>query len=344
MSWQWRRAFNMVEQPKIKPLNFLKISIVWSVASIVLMVLFIGSLYFQKGGMFFAMLNGINIFSFALVVVFRRKIQNVYAWLRNDYENIVSSKSMVRLDYHYESILGISIVVPTLLFGTYAMWLAFNHIDAYLHLIQEDGLVEYISASCWFLAAIILLIGSAHQIPWKKRCAPHFLPYISMLVFFIVCGGEEISWGQRYFGFKTPRIISAINLQHEANLHDIGSISVFSNAFFFLTLIFFLYLPHVARKHRKLVNPMLRFFFPISHRRVVQTFIIGLAIWLVIGIRFGTLGFHPFSFYAANYYTQMDDEIFEMFAAYSFLAFSVMNCVRNVHVMPSPASASSIVQ
>ena len=41
------------------------------------------------------------------------------------------------------------------------------------------------------------------------------------------------------------------------------------------------------------------------------------------------MGFHPFSFYAQEYYTQMDDEIFELFAAYSFFAFTIMDSVKH---------------
>ncbi len=41
------------------------------------------------------------------------------------------------------------------------------------------------------------------------------------------------------------------------------------------------------------------------------------------------MSFHPFSFYAQKYYTQMDDEIFEFFAAYSFFVFSIMSGVKH---------------
>ena len=62
---------------------------------------------------------------------------------------------------------------------------------------------------------------------------------------------------------------------------------------------------------------------PILRLSVTHVFLIGLLVWVVIGIRFGTLGFHPFSL--RGYYTQMDDEIFEFFAAYSFFAFCALD-------------------
>jgi hypothetical protein len=304
----------MTDQPNMTPFNFRKILIAWSLGSILLILLLIVSLHYNLKVAFFAMLNGMNIFSYALVFVFRKNIQDGYASLRNDYDHTALAKSSVRLLYRHGVILGLSIVVLALLFGIYAMGLAIGHVDAYFHLIREDGPVENASALFWFLAAFFLLISSPRRFPWKKSGPLQSLPYLLMLLFCVVCGGEEISWGQRILGFKTPELMTAINLQNETNVHNIGSISVFSNVFFLLTLIFFLYLPYIIRKHDQLRGLMLYFFLSPPHRRAVQAYIIGLAVWLVIGIRFGTLGFHPYSFYAANYYTQMDDEIFELYA------------------------------
>ncbi|MGH1350834.1 MAG: hypothetical protein ACRBBN_08505 [Methyloligellaceae bacterium] len=39
----------------------------------------------------------------------------------------------------------------------------------------------------------------------------------------IYIGGEEASWGQHYFGWTTPEILSRINDQNETNLHNISS-------------------------------------------------------------------------------------------------------------------------
>ncbi len=63
--------------------------------------------------------------------------------------------------------------------------------------------------------------------------------------------------------------------------------------------------------------------FQYSIRLPGASYLIGLLTWIIIGVRFGTLGFHPFSLW--GYYTQMDDEIFELFAAYSFFSFSFLD-------------------
>ena len=172
-------------------------------------------------------------------------------------------------------------------------------------------------------------LNAFKEITLKKNYNFHLLPYIILIIFFIVCAGEEITWGQRIFGIKSPEILKAINVQNETTLHNIGSISIFSNAFFLLTLIFFLFIPFLKWKFFKLENFLNFYSFPTPNRFVVYVFLVSLFIWLFIGIRFGTLGFHPFSFYAQKYYTQMDDEIFELFAAYSFFAFSIMSGVKH---------------
>ncbi|MDD3604553.1 MAG: hypothetical protein PHD86_05145 [Kiritimatiellae bacterium] len=41
-------------------------------------------------------------------------------------------------------------------------------------------------------------------------------------LFMFVCAGEEISWGQRIFGFGTPEAMVEVNEQNEFNLHNLS--------------------------------------------------------------------------------------------------------------------------
>ena len=41
--------------------------------------------------------------------------------------------------------------------------------------------------------------------------------------------GEEISWGQRIFGWETPESLQAANLQEETNIHNIGTVQSLNN-------------------------------------------------------------------------------------------------------------------
>lgn len=211
-------------------------------------------------------------------------------------------------------LLGISIVIGAVVIGIAAL-----NVDAYSKLIDEDGIIENASATLWLLAAIA---GTLALFTQKRRLTASRIVLGLLLVFFVLCGGEEISWGQRILGFQGPQQLVALNKQHETNLHNIGSISVFSNVFFVLTLIFFLGLPWLAGQSNMRSKGWWQSLPKVSSdaRRI---YLIGFLVWVIIGIRFGTLGFHPYSLW--GYYTQMDDEIFEFYTAYSFFAFSVLD-------------------
>ncbi|MBN1846505.1 MAG: hypothetical protein JW810_12520 [Sedimentisphaerales bacterium] len=76
----------------------------------------------------------------------------------------------------------------------------------------EDGLVENAEAINWLLAALLMFILFFQgKNPW----------HLLLAIFFVVCLGEEISWGQRLIGFSTPQSITNINIQKEFNLHNL---------------------------------------------------------------------------------------------------------------------------
>jgi hypothetical protein len=80
------------------------------------------------------------------------------------------------------------------------------------------------------LLTVILLLpgivaGIAIYIHYRKAL-PNQLLGLWVLMWTLACiyfAGEEISWGQWYFGWETPDSISALNDQQETNLHNISS-------------------------------------------------------------------------------------------------------------------------
>ncbi len=204
--------------------------------------------------------------------------------------------------------------------------LALFRAPAYLNFIAEDGPVENGSYLAWLVAALAMA-----RWVWQNR-AHHsaMIVGVALLLSFLICGGEEISWGQRIIGFKTPTVLHLLNKQDEMNLHDIGSISLFSNAFFALATLFFL-LPlfqNLRSRYR-----LLR----LVHADATRVYVIGLATWIIVGLRFGTLGFSPLSVW--GYYTQLDDEIYEFFAAYAFCAFALL--IPATENSPAPVELST---
>jgi hypothetical protein len=91
--------------------------------------------------------------------------------------------------------------------------------DAYKWLTREDGFAETMQVLLYSLSAILSLIFAVRQ--WragKRLIALLFLGFSLALVFLV---GEELSWGQRIFGFETTSGLASVNKQQETNLHNI---------------------------------------------------------------------------------------------------------------------------
>lgn len=80
---------------------------------------------------------------------------------------------------------------------------------------QEDGLIEWLGALCFFGAGYAFYLSGKNSSGNKK--VVFFL--LSFLFFFAF--GEEISWGQRVIGWGTPQAIQELNVQGETNIHNL---------------------------------------------------------------------------------------------------------------------------
>lgn len=82
----------------------------------------------------------------------------------------------------------------------------------------EDGIIEWVGAALWFFATLLFmwaLLSARHQ-----RDGGHAFWYVCLMIITFIAGAEEISWGQRIFGFETPEVVASDNLQGEMNLHN----------------------------------------------------------------------------------------------------------------------------
>lgn len=94
-----------------------------------------------------------------------------------------------------------------------------------LEIADEDALIENIGALSFFAASLIfgyLFLqskGSSHKfLQWTTDRNIYFG---LLAIFFLVVFGEEISWGQRIFGWETPETLGTLNRQNETNLHNL---------------------------------------------------------------------------------------------------------------------------
>ncbi len=122
------------------------------------------------------------------------------------------------------SVLGyFCICLNTLLIGCLAA------VDPLLYgdLTREDELVEDASAVLFLLSGVLLFSTAAAERKLALRCV-----YVLGGVLMVFVAGEEISWGQRIFGFATPDFLASVNTQNEFNVHNIkNSLSKFNEAY-----------------------------------------------------------------------------------------------------------------
>ncbi len=211
-------------------------------------------------------------------------------------------------------------LVGAVAIGAWAVILALVSTNTYLGMVQEDHLIENGSVVFWALGALAGVAGLAIG---TRPSRPRTLVYLGLISFCVVCGGEEISWGQRVFDFTTPEFLAAVNKQNETNFHNVGSIALYEHAFFLLGLVTFWFLPRVLGHSRQMSNYFRSWDLPIVSTHLSRVYLVTIVTWVIVGIRFATLGFTRFSLF--GYYNQADDEIFETMSAYCYATLMVLD-------------------
>lgn len=89
------------------------------------------------------------------------------------------------------------------------------------HMATEQGAIENI-----IILFLVPAIAVSAILVRRRRSLPSFwLPiwYGLMGLASLYFAGEEISWGQHWFGWETPEGVAALNDQGETNLHNMSS-------------------------------------------------------------------------------------------------------------------------
>jgi hypothetical protein len=94
--------------------------------------------------------------------------------------------------------------------------------QTYIALMEEDSIGEWITFYAFLLSGFII---TRHLWSYRKNDLPLFsLSFIFSLttaIFCLVVAGEEVSWGQRIFGFQPPDLFLEQNYQQELNIHNL---------------------------------------------------------------------------------------------------------------------------
>jgi hypothetical protein len=109
---------------------------------------------------------------------------------------------------------------------------------------REDGVVEGGTALFFLVASVVAAI-----LAFKVRGKPAKAFALFLAFGFFMCMGEEMSWGQRIFGWKTPESMAKVNVQAETNLHNLSGYFA-DHVFIAGTLLYGGVLPFVAARSR----------------------------------------------------------------------------------------------
>ena len=108
---------------------------------------------------------------------------------------------------------AVILTVFAMIVGGYVL-MAFNYPLAYIWATYEDLVGEWSQTYFFFAAATLSVI-----VAMQKSRYRWFFASLAIACSYVVL--EEISWGQRIFGFETPEFLKSRNLQGEANLHNL---------------------------------------------------------------------------------------------------------------------------
>jgi hypothetical protein len=100
-------------------------------------------------------------------------------------------------------------------------------------MLPEDHYFENVGASSLFVTSLLFFYGfgvARKSLDKSWTSLVKQLIYLGLALLFFFGAGEEISWGQRIFGFRTPEPLAQVNKQDELNLHNLA---IMENSKFF---------------------------------------------------------------------------------------------------------------
>jgi len=175
----------------------------------------------------------------------------------------------------------LAIVCPPFILVLSAPVAALMGKDAYRWLTSEDGFAE--NMQVLFLSLAFLLSLPMVRRLWKAGDRGIVFLYLGVSIALVFVIGEEISWGQRIFGWETPESLRAVNRQAETNIHNITAVwGVFTwmqllvGAYGTLLPLLFLRFP-IAARYQKIISLL------VPHYTLIPYFLF-LFVWRIYRI------------------------------------------------------------
>ena len=198
---------------------------------------------------------------------------------------------------------------------------------AYKMFTGEDKIAENLQVLFWLLALLlnVRLIGSILKSGQKGVAMLYIV--LAVGIFFLI--GEEISWGQRIFGWESSETMKEINKQGETNLHNIHGVGTMFKYFHIAIGLYGTILPLIfmkrgvrRRRNREIISLL------VPHYALVPCFLTAL-LWRLQA----TFWKPPKSLYFAV--TEFS-EVIELIIAIAFFLFMVYQ-VRRLKAAETPA-------
>lgn len=173
----------------------------------------------------------------------------------------------------------------TVLMCTVIYQVAGMHLEFRNGFAAEDGPLEWGTVACFLLTALVLM-RSAMFLRRKNRIGAAIACGVYTLLF-VFAAGEEISWGQRLFGWEAGDFFREKNAQQETNLHNLvlGDVAlvktVFGPVLTLAILLYLLVLPMIYERSHRVQRIVFRLSIPLADRRHM---ILALVATLVIAV------------------------------------------------------------
>jgi hypothetical protein len=147
------------------------------------------------------------------------------------------------------------------LLGAVVVIAAWGYRPLFHLLTDEDHVLEWLQFAGY--AAATLLGASVAIRLWRGGTRPLAALFALFALGCLFIAGEEVSWGQRIFGWSTPEPLAQVNHQDETTVHNIGAFSITTNLAMLAIGAYGSLAPWLARRHRaRLPVELTRFVVP----------------------------------------------------------------------------------
>jgi hypothetical protein len=167
------------------------------------------------------------------VMVARERLEDLSTWMHDEAVEWRVSERVAWAFAIVPIVAAMSVAVSALYRPLYGVF------------VNEDGLGEWAT-----FAAVLGLVPMGLLIArrlWRLHERSWALLFVVAAAGAFFIAGEEISWGQRVFGFVTPETLAEVNRQGETTIHNIGSVLSFLNLAMFIVAVVAGVMPFIWR-------------------------------------------------------------------------------------------------